>query len=121
MSIKNARTLGIRLDQTDNERLDKFERETTMDGVSLARAALKAALNFYEETGSISLPLHITDKYSKSLAPTVKAGPTTPTKPSKILPLNQQLAADQPGDNADLSPPVRVRYPSGKTQAKKEA
>lgn len=62
MSLKNARTLGIRLDQTENERLHKFESETTIDGVSLARAALKAALNYYEQTGSISLPLYITIK-----------------------------------------------------------
>jgi hypothetical protein len=124
MSLKNARTLGIRLDQIDNERLEKFERETTMDGVSLARASLKAALNYYEETGSISFPLHIADKYSKSQAPTVKTGPTTPTtqtKHSQIIPLNQNQAADQPADNRDLSPKVRVRYPSGKNQAKKEA
>jgi len=62
MSLKNARTLGIRLDKADTDRLHKFESETTIDGVSLARAALKAALNYYEQTGSISLPLYITIK-----------------------------------------------------------
>lgn len=38
MSLKNARTLGIRLDQTENERLHKFETETNIDAVALTRA-----------------------------------------------------------------------------------
>lgn len=121
MSIKNARTLGIRLDQKDTDRLHKFEAETTIDGVSLARAALKAALAYYEEHGNISLPLYLTTSCVKPLAPTVKAGPTKQGKPTNIHDLNRQIAADLPAGNTDLAPPVRVRYPSGKTQAKKEA
>jgi hypothetical protein len=57
----------------------------------------------------------------KPQAPTVKTGPTKPTKPTNIHNINHPLAADQAADNSDLSPPVRVRYPSGKTQSKKEA
>lgn len=62
MSLKNARTLGLRLDHTENERLHKFETETNIDAVALTRAALKAALTYYEDTGSISFPLYISSK-----------------------------------------------------------
>jgi hypothetical protein len=59
MSIKNARILGIRLDETDASRVAKFENETSIEGVSLARAALKAALAYYEEVGSINVPIKL--------------------------------------------------------------
>jgi hypothetical protein len=59
MSIKNARTLGIRLDEHDASILQRYEMETTMEGVGLARAALKAALKFYEANGQITVPLKI--------------------------------------------------------------
>lgn len=39
MSTKNARTLGIRLDEKTNARLEQFEQATLIEGVSLARAA----------------------------------------------------------------------------------
>ncbi len=48
MSTKNARTLGIRLDEKTNARLEQFEQATLIEGVSLARAALIAALDSYE-------------------------------------------------------------------------
>lgn len=101
MSIKNARTLGIRLDQKDTDRLEKFEAQTTIDGVSLARAALKAALNYYEETGSISLPLYISSKPSKPML-----GPNE-------FPTVYQVKKDEP-------PHInRVTYSPAKTSDKK--
>ncbi|WP_395739330.1 hypothetical protein [Prosthecobacter sp.] len=57
MSTKNARTLGLRLDAADDARLAKFEEETHIEGVSLARASLKASLSAYEQRGALSLPL----------------------------------------------------------------
>jgi hypothetical protein len=59
MSTKNARILGIRLDQKTNARLVRFENTTLIEGVSLARAALIAALETYERHGSLTLPLKI--------------------------------------------------------------
>jgi len=59
MSTKNARILGIRLDQKTNARLVRFENATLIEGVSLARAALIAALETYERHGSLTLPLKI--------------------------------------------------------------
>ena len=59
MTTKNARQLGLRLDSEDDKRLTKFEQETHVEPVSLARAALKAALTAYEEQGSLSLPLRV--------------------------------------------------------------
>lgn len=76
MGIKNARIVGIRLDESDSRDLASFEAATSIEGVSLARAALKAALNRWKETGKLSLPLHITDEPAggKSKAPTVIKG-----------------------------------------------
>jgi len=61
MSTKNARTLGLRLDAVDDARLTRFEEATAIEGVSLARAALKAALTQFERKGSLTLPLQIVE------------------------------------------------------------
>lgn len=81
MGIKNARIVGIRLDEDDTRDLEEFEAATSIEGVSLARAALKAALKRWKETGKLSLPLRITDEHeeAKSKAPTVIQGPFTET------------------------------------------
>lgn len=94
MSLKNARTLGIRLDQSETDRLQKFETETTMDGVSLARAALKAALTYYEETGSISLPLYITSKSLKIIHGVNEFPVVPPVKTDAPLPVNRVKYTD---------------------------
>jgi hypothetical protein len=106
MSKKNARILGLRLDQEDTDRLERFEKETTLEGVSLARAALKAALSYYEQNGEISLPLHISPIGSKPSAPSVKAGPkATP----KITPIQAHRDAF-----SDSTLTVDKLFPSGK-------
>jgi hypothetical protein len=69
MSTKNARTLGIRLDEHTNARLLRFEAATLIEGVSLARAALIAALDAYEADNSLTLPLRITDSRPPPLGP----------------------------------------------------
>lgn len=59
MKTKNARILGIRLDAGDAQRLAHFERTTHVEGVALGRAALRAALDRFEATGTLTLPLRI--------------------------------------------------------------
>lgn len=71
---KNARILGIRLDDHTNQRLTRFEKETLIEGVSLARAALIASLDTYEAMGTLTLPLKITSGSQTS-------------SPQKIIPL----------------------------------
>ena len=106
MSKKNARILGLRLDQEDTDRLERFEKETTLEGVSLARAALKAALTYYEEHGKISLPLNISPVGSKPSAPSVKAGPKST---SKIFQINEHEIA-----NSDSTPTMDKLSLSGR-------
>jgi hypothetical protein len=60
MSIKNARILGVRLDEKTTARVAIFEQKTHIEAVSLARASLLAALDYFDATGSLSLPLQIT-------------------------------------------------------------
>jgi len=88
MSTKNARTLGIRLDETDAQRLAHFEATTQIEAVSLARAALKAALNTFDEHGTLTLPLYIVTQNPAS-------------KP-------EFLAAQQPSNVVTLPPPSVV-------------
>jgi hypothetical protein len=57
--MKNARNLGLRLDQITADRLSSFEDATKIEGVTLARAALEAALDAFQSTGKISFPLTI--------------------------------------------------------------
>ncbi len=57
--MKNARNLGLRLDQTTTDRLNAFETATKIEGVTLARAALEAALEAYHSTGRIAFPLRM--------------------------------------------------------------
>ncbi|GAA5141295.1 hypothetical protein GCM10023213_25180 [Prosthecobacter algae] len=117
MSKKDARTLGLRLDANDTSRVAKFENETSIEGVSLARAALKAALDCYEENGEISVPLRFSIAPSKQQAPTVKPGQNAkPVDFSNITPLpKQHLAAEDEGSvEADQSQPKKVSYTSGK-------
>ncbi len=64
--MKNGRNLGIRLDQETTERLEAFERDTKVDAVTLARAALIAALDTYTLTGLLTLPLQVVSSGGKS-------------------------------------------------------
>lgn len=77
MSIKNARTLGVRLDEKTTARVAAFEEKTHIEGVSLARASLLAALDYFDATGTLSLPLRITEVHPPQQEPTE----LTPLKP----------------------------------------
>jgi hypothetical protein len=69
MSTKNARILGIRLDEKTDERLRRFEAATLIEGVSLARAALIASLDSYEANESLTLPLKIVSSTQHQKSP----------------------------------------------------
>lgn len=53
------RNLGIRLDAPLSARLEQFEERTGVGAATLGRNALIAALNYFENHGSISFPLLI--------------------------------------------------------------
>lgn len=80
---KNARILGIRLDDHTNTRLTRFENDTLIEGVSLARAALCAALDSYEENSTLSLPLKIVSATATSAQTTAIA--CANTAPSTVI------------------------------------
>lgn len=88
MSTKNARILGIRLDEKTNERLLKFEEATLIEGVSLARASLIAALDSFEANQSLTLPLKIVSAPRVTVIETLSPAPAKPSttgKPSSVL------------------------------------
>jgi hypothetical protein len=94
MSTKNARTLGIRLDETDATLLKRYEDETTMEGVGLARAALKAALRYYQAHGEITVPLQVVPTSKRTRIPEYLQETTLPPE-------------SQP------EPPTPIQYPRG--------
>lgn len=93
MKLKNARTLGIRLDATDTQRIDKFEMTTHIEAVSLARAALKAALTTFEATGSLTLPLRISDSTVPQVKPSTSKADQNKIRET-IQALNQTVQDD---------------------------
>lgn len=106
MSTKNARILGIRLDAKDAAELEQFEQATHIEGVSLARASLKAALASYKRHGSLTLPLFIVDS-STEHSPITKPNQPTPANivrlppPPVVATLLHDTAAETP-----TAPPV---------------
>lgn len=74
---KNARILGIRLDETESKTLAEIEAATTFPPVSIARAAITAVIRRWQTTHELSLPFHIitTAELKKQTAPSpVKTG-----------------------------------------------
>lgn len=92
----------------------QFNLEEWLKIESLAKAE---GLNPREWINNV-LKREISSADLKPQAPTVKAGPT---KPSNIHKINRLLIIEPNKSGSDRSPIVRVRYPSGKTQAKKQA
>jgi hypothetical protein len=114
MSIKNARTLGLRIDAADNAILVQFEAETHLEAVSLLRAAFKAALKRYKEKGSLTVPLYVVDDIDfKTLLrqKLLDAAPAT-----SLIVLTED---SQPTIIASIPPPKDVSYDSGKKRTKK--
>jgi hypothetical protein len=52
-----SKVIGVRVDPATDARLAKFETETGVERVTLARNAMLAALDYYEKRGRISFPL----------------------------------------------------------------
>lgn len=57
-----SRNLGIRLDGPLSARLNHFENETGIEGTTLGRQLLDAALEYYERNGAITFPLAVIPK-----------------------------------------------------------
>ena len=51
--------IGLRVDDSEMARLKHFTAKTGIEAVTLARAALAAALDYFEQHGRITLPLEI--------------------------------------------------------------
>lgn len=84
MSIKNARTLSIRLSAEDTARLASFENSTGVEAVTLGRAALLAALDYFELHRSLTFPLRVAPEglVGASPAPNSSPDPKARTKKS---------------------------------------
>lgn len=69
-----VRNLALRLDKKQAARLDAFESTTGVEGTTLARNALDAALKHFETYGSISFPMTIvpTSSLQESFSETAK-------------------------------------------------
>lgn len=111
MSLKNARTLGIRLDQNLDARLTSFENKTHIEGVSLCRAALKAALDEFESAGSLSLPLRIVS--AKNTPPQeTQQQPAGPPKPATRYPIGTEGLVDHSTHGLNANNPTQEPPPS---------
>jgi hypothetical protein len=113
MSPKNARTLGIRLDDATATDLDQFERETHIEGVSLARTALKCALAYYKLRGHISLPLYIVDAsyLSQHAQPPTTSHVTSPAQPCASIADLESIIPKPPSPTALTAHTVALPSP----------
>lgn len=59
MSTKNARTLGIRLDEKEASALQEIEDTIGLASVSTLRIALKAVIKRWQEKKRLVLPFHV--------------------------------------------------------------
>lgn len=103
MSTKNARTLGIRLDEKEATALQEIEDSTGLAPVSAVRIALKALIKRWQEKKRLILPFHVLgdDEFTD-----------LQTKPQL-----HGLNAPKLGDPAPTPPaPIRVTYETPKRQ-----
>lgn len=68
MSAKTARNLGIRLDSILAARLERFEERTGVEGTTLGRKAIEAALDYFEINGQITFPLELVQPPSAKIS-----------------------------------------------------
>ena len=115
-TLKNARTLGLRIDAADNEILRRFESETHIDGVSLLRAALKSALKRYKEKGSLTVPLHVVDDIDFKTLLRQKLSDAAPA--TTVTALNEENQA--PNIVSILPMSTDIIYDSGKKKPQKK-
>lgn len=77
MPAKN-KIIGVRVDESTAARLELFEASTKVESVTLCRAALDAALNYFDEHNRISFPLEIRPSDDSTQSP--KARPSAKRK-----------------------------------------
>ena len=118
---KNARILGIRLDDHTTQRLTRFEKETLIEGVSLARAALCASLDSYEANGTLSLPLKIVPAQNEAKFTSPTSAPT-PFVVTKILgpEVLQPTEPEQKASTLNEVPPVAPALESNRLRRRLE-
>lgn len=56
MANKN-KTLGVRIDADMEAQLEELQKLTDIEATTLARHAMRAALEYYKRTGELTLPL----------------------------------------------------------------
>ena len=124
MSKKNARILGIRLDENEAASLQDIENCTGMAPVSIVRAATKAVIKRWNDKRQLVLPFHIVDDskadrppktVEKSQPYTVNAGPTS--KAAKT-PINMIALPPQNMCEPDQTTHQPTKYGYGKSQKK---
>ena len=57
----SPRNMGLRLDPILSSTLAEFENSTGVEGTTLARNSLKAALTYWQQHGHISFPLVLSE------------------------------------------------------------
>lgn len=118
MSTKNARVLGIRLDEEEARLLDEIEAKTTMPPVSIVRAAMKAVIGRWKQHKKLTIPFHLVDDtdLAKMNASTVTREATAGNV--IIAPFQTQedialLADAKATGTEDASPTTPANYRSG--------
>lgn len=53
------KTLGVRIDADTVQRLEEFQERTGVEPVTLTRNAMLAALDYFEEHGTIVFPIRM--------------------------------------------------------------
>lgn len=60
-----SQQLNVRIPEADYSRLAKMESLTGVEKVTLARVALIALLDYFDETGRVSFPLRVVETNEK--------------------------------------------------------
>lgn len=79
MNENKTKVIGVRVDVHTDTRLSRFEAETGVERVTLARNAILAALIYYDETGKISFPLRMVEPRTDQLCNCEESSPAPPS------------------------------------------
>lgn len=105
MSIKkDARILGIRLDQSEVLALEEIEKATTLAPVSIARAAITAVIRRWNINHELVLPFHlVTTTEFNSMTSFPKTSASYPATTGGIKTIHQEIKSVE-----DAHPPAPV-------------
>lgn len=126
---KDARILGIRLEEADAVILAEIEETTTMTPVSVARAAIKAVILRWQATNNLVLPFHIVTSAELAKMNASPVNHEANRQTANIVDLPPQSTTSSENDIAllsdakatgtdDLPAPKKVSYGSGKSRKK---